>query len=78
MDTVKRIYFYPLRGVGKPLEGAESEVNMYITFADELGLILVEVDEYGISFCDGKAYFSGEDGTDYAVDVTAIREIQRG
>lgn len=77
MDTVKRISLPPT-GVGKPPRGAESEVNMYITFADALGLVLVEVDEYGVQFMDGKVYFSGEDGTDYVVDVTAIREIQRG
>lgn len=50
---------------------------MYIVFSDEGGLVLAQLDEYGVSFCDGRAYFSTEDGKEYRVDISAIREIRR-
>lgn len=48
---------------------------MYITYRDELGLVLVEVDEYGIGFVDGLAYF-GDGIRDYKIPVSSICEIQ--
>ena len=29
-----------------------------ISYRDELGIVIEEVDEYGVSFADGKAYFN--------------------
>lgn len=48
---------------------------MYIVFRDDLGLSLVEVDEHGIGFTDGIAYFS--DGSqEYKINVCEICEIR--
>lgn len=48
---------------------------MSIVFADEGGLLLVSVDEYGIAFSDGVAYFS--DGErEYQIPASSIREIR--
>ena len=47
---------------------------MIIAYFDKVGLIVRAVDENGISFADGKAYFS--DGkTDYKVPVEHIDRI---
>ncbi len=42
---------------------------MSIIFRDDLGYIAVNVDEYGIQFADGMAYFSGLDGKEYRVPL---------
>ena len=42
---------------------------MSIIFRDELGYIAVNVDENGIQFVDGIAYFSGLDGKNYLVPL---------
>lgn len=48
---------------------------MSIVFSDEGGLLLVSVDEYGVSFSDGLAYFS--DGErEYQIPASSIREIR--
>lgn len=46
---------------------------MIIVYSDEIGIVVEEVDEYGITFSDGKAYFN-----DNIVDVSAIRDIKIG
>lgn len=48
---------------------------MSIAFAGETGGVLIAVDEYGIQFCDGVAYFSDTYGKDYTIPITDIREI---
>ena len=48
---------------------------MVVTFMDEIGFVQLKVDKYGIGFCDGKAYFTGEDGTDYKIETKNIIEI---
>ena len=49
---------------------------MVVTFMDEIGIVQLKVDKYGISFCDGKAYFTGYyDGTDYKIETKNIIEI---
>lgn len=48
---------------------------MSIVFSDEGGLLLVSVDEYGITFSDGLAYFSDGD-REYQIPVSSIREIR--
>lgn len=48
---------------------------MSIVFSDEGGLLLVSVDEYGVSFSDGLAYFSDGD-REYQIPVSSIREIR--
>ena len=45
---------------------------MSIIFRDELGTLIVAVDDNGISFADGTAYFTGKDGTDYSVSIWEI------
>ena len=44
---------------------------MYITYRDELGYVTEEVDEYGISFCDGVAYVN-----DKKIPVENVVEIK--
>lgn len=56
----------------------EGGISMYITYRDELGEVLVTVDEDGISFVNGTAYFSSsieDDNTEYAIPVTDIISI---
>lgn len=48
---------------------------MSIVFSDEGGLLLVSVDEYGVSFSDGIAYFSDGD-REYQIPLSSIREIR--
>lgn len=48
---------------------------MSIIFSDEGGLLLVSVDEYGIAFSDGLAYFSDGD-REYQIPLSSIREIR--
>ena len=47
---------------------------MYITYRDEVGQIVAHVNEYGISFCDGYAYFDTEDMT-VKISTTSIISI---
>lgn len=51
---------------------------MSITFRDALGYIAVEVDEYGIQFADGEAYFSDANEKEYRVKVGDIVAINHG
>lgn len=48
---------------------------MFITFRDELGMNLVIIDEYGISFLDGEAFFSSSE-REYRIPIKNICEIQ--
>ena len=48
---------------------------MFITFRDELGMNLVIIDEYGISFLDGEAFFSSSE-CEYRIPIKNICEIQ--
>ena len=43
---------------------------MIIIYRDELGFVEEEIDEYGVNFCDGKAYFN-----DKVVPVTLLESI---
>ena len=47
-------------------------MNIYITYRDDLGTVIEEVDEYGVSFCDGKAYVN-----DKTIPVEAIDTITK-
>ena len=48
---------------------------MVIIFRDEIGVVSVQADEYGISFCNGHAYFATEDNT-YEIDINNIMEVR--
>lgn len=49
---------------------------MYITYRDEVGGVTVEVHpEYGISFLEGKVFFTDTNGKDYKISVDAVVEI---
>ena len=51
-----------------------TKTEMFITFRDEVGYSVVEVDGYGLQFLDGIAYFS--DGEhEYRVPVDKLEEI---
>ena len=46
---------------------------MKISYRDELGIIVVNVDNTnGIMFLDGHAYFTDTDGRDYKIPVSAL------
>jgi hypothetical protein len=48
--------------------------TMFITYGDELGQVVVEVDADGVSFVDGFAYFS--DGSDnYKIETARVVSI---
>lgn len=47
---------------------------MYIIFRDELGLVSVPVDENGIQFTDGIAYFS-DGNKEYRIPIEHLCEI---
>ena len=50
--------------------------QLMITYRDHLGIIIRAVDEqYGVSFCDGTAYFTDTDGTDWEISTDAIMAI---
>lgn len=50
---------------------------MNITFRDEVGYITVEIDrQYGVSFCDGLAYFTDTDGNDYEIPTAHLMAIE--
>lgn len=40
---------------------------MTITYRDDLGIVAEKVDEFGVSFCEGKAYFN-----DKTVDISKL------
>jgi hypothetical protein len=48
---------------------------MKIVYRDALGYVTVIVDESGIQFLNGTAFFSDEDGNDYMVEIENIVEI---
>lgn len=50
---------------------------IYITYRDEIGIVLVCVDASGIAFANGKAYFSDEEGNEYAIPVAHLVEVNR-
>lgn len=43
---------------------------MFITYRDEIGYVTEEVDEYGVSFYNGKAVFN-----DKTVDISLVDSI---
>lgn len=43
---------------------------MTITYCDDLGIVSEKVDEFGVSFCEGKAHFN-----DKKIDVDNIVSI---
>lgn len=45
--------------------------KMQIEYRDEIGIVTETVDEDGVSFCDGKAYFN-----DKTVEITALVSIR--
>lgn len=49
---------------------------MRIYFRDEIGLRMVEVDKYGISFVEGVAIFSTEGAEIFRVDAKNIEMIE--
>lgn len=50
---------------------------MFITFVDAIGLCVAQVDDDGIAFCDGRAYFSDGEN-EHIVKIEDIREITEG
>lgn len=48
---------------------------MIVIFRDEVGGNAIYVNKYGVSFCDGYAYFSS-DTRNYKVPVGYIQEIR--
>lgn len=48
---------------------------MCIVYRDQLGNVIQWVDDNGIQFLDGTAYFSDISGTEYRVNVSNIVEI---
>lgn len=50
---------------------------MNITFRDNGGYVTVEIDrQYGVSFCDGLAYFTDADGNDYEIPMAHLMAIE--
>lgn len=47
------------------------KTEMQIIYQDEIGIIAETIDENGVSFCDGKAYFN-----DKVVEMTALISIK--
>lgn len=53
--------------------------GLLISYRDELGGIISTVDErYGISFCDGKVYFTSGNGVDHEIDIEMLHSIGIG
>ena len=53
---------------------------MKVVYRDGGGYVLVEVDQYGIAFFDGKAYFSDANDTQYRIpydDLVRIGEEEQ-
>ena len=53
----------------------ESGTDVVVSWRDKLGVIYVEIDGYGISFCDGYAAFSDLDEKQYKVPVGDLIEV---
>ena len=49
---------------------------MMVGFYDGIGPCYVRIDQHGISFADGKVYFSDGNGKDYCIPVEQILTIQ--
>ena len=49
---------------------------MVVVYRDVIGYVSVSVNEYGISFCDGKAIFEDGDGKEYRVPVQDLVSIE--
>lgn len=49
---------------------------MTIVYRDVIGYVSVSVNEYGISFCDGKAIFEDGDGKEYRVPVENLMSVE--
>lgn len=51
---------------------------MVVTYRDKLGLVAVELSDgelgNAISFCDGKAYFTADNG-DYTIPISSLVQI---
>ena len=47
------------------------KTEMLIAYQDEIGIVTETIDENGVSFCDGKAYFN-----DKVVEMTALISIK--
>ena len=45
--------------------------TMVVEYRDELGVVREEIDENGVSFLDGKAYFN-----DKVIDMNALVQIR--
>ena len=49
---------------------------MIVTYQDELGFVSVKIDStYGVTFFDGKAHFTDENGKDYKINIEHIARI---
>ena len=48
---------------------------MYITYRDNLGLAIVEVNEYGIAIHEGFAYFTDTEGQDFKLQLSQVITI---
>lgn len=48
---------------------------MFIMFRDKIGCVTVEVDNSGINFDDGKAFFSDANGKDYVMPMENVLTI---
>lgn len=53
----------------------KTETNVIVSWRDHLGVLYVEIDGYGISFCDGYAIFSDLDEKQYKVPVGDLIEV---
>ena len=60
-----------------PKHGRKIIMAMNITFRDNGGYVTVEIDrQYGVSFCDGLAYFTDADGNDYEIPMAHLMAIE--
>lgn len=48
---------------------------MYITYQDDLGYVKAKLNDSGVQFIEGKAYFILEDGHDLSLPIKYIVEI---
>lgn len=48
---------------------------MKIIYRDTLGIVVVKLDNFGVSFIDGKACFDDENGKHYSVAMESLIEI---
>lgn len=56
-----------------PSDSDQLRVN--VCYRDEGGVVIVEVDRDGVSFCDGLAYFNGTDGKGHRVLIEHLCSI---